>query len=573
LPSFTFDTKTQAGRQQLIEFLRDVVPTKNYVLLHTTQANLDSDYRPQDWESDQAALGTDLFQMLEAQGASLIRNTLTTGAVPYIFAYQKGVGPINEVLADSLTQVLNVNVPIPGYWDKGALLSTPIGPASAWDKLVWQPLPATNPETDTVSVDLLAYDPATQIDSLLAANIQPGVFDLSGFSPVVFPYLKLRFNVKDSIFRTSPQLDYWRVLYTGVPDFAVNPNVDYLFYNEQINQGEPLLFRCFVENLSDYPGDSLLVKYAIRAANNSEDVLFKKEDKMAAYDTLRTRLSLDNKLLAGKYSFLLELNPSNDQPEKNRNNNILNTSFEVVKDERNPLLDVTFDGFHIMDGDLVSAKPLIRITLEDENPYLQLSDTGLFRMFIALSDTSLPLNRIYFNDPNLVFYPAQNANKNKAYIEYNPIFATDGSYQLIVQAKDVAGNQSGGLDYKINFSIVTKSSISNFMNYPNPFTTATRFVYTMTGEEPPARFKLQIMTISGRVVRELTEDDLGLLHIGTHQTEYAWDGTDEFGDALAKGIYIYRMFAQDNNGKAWEGFETKADKYFENGLGKMVILR
>ncbi|MBK8567613.1 MAG: hypothetical protein IPN76_30925 [Saprospiraceae bacterium] len=61
--------------------------------------------------------------------------------------------------------------------------------------------------------------------------------------------MKLRFNAKDSILRTSPQLGYWRVLYKGTPDFAVNPSMDYLFYNEQINQGEQLLFRCFVENL------------------------------------------------------------------------------------------------------------------------------------------------------------------------------------------------------------------------------------------------------------------------------------------------------------------------------------
>ncbi|MCC6726574.1 MAG: hypothetical protein IT258_18885, partial [Saprospiraceae bacterium] len=128
-------------------------------------------------------------------------------------------------------------------------------------------------------------------------------------------------------------------------------------------------------------------------------------------------------------------------------------------------------------------------------------------------------------------------------------------------------------DYKIGFNIITKSSISNFLNYPNPFTTSTRFVYTMTGAEPPARFKLQIMTITGRIVRELTEAELGPLKIGSHQTELAWDGTDEFGDSLAKGVYLYRMVAQDSSGKDWDGFDTKADKYFEKGFGKMVLLR
>ncbi|MCU0346884.1 MAG: C25 family cysteine peptidase, partial [Saprospiraceae bacterium] len=573
VPNYTFETQTQAGRQQLVEFLRDVVPAKNFVVLHTVQANPGSDYKPQDWEADQPALGTDLFQILEAEGASLIRNTLTTGAVPYVFAYQKGVGPLKEVLADSLTQVLTVTVGVPGYWDEGAVLSTPIGPAAQWNKLVWQVEPATNPETDTISVDVLAHDPVTLTDSVLVANVQPGELDLSGFSTTEHPVLRLRYNAKDSIFRTSPQLVHWRVLYQGVPDFAVNPNGGYELRGDTVQQGEPLRLECLVENLANFPGDSLLIKYAIRAENNAETVVLKRERTFAAQDSLRTVLVLDTKQLSGKYSLLMELNPSYEQPEQTSVNNVLATAFFVTKDARNPLLDVTFDGVHIMDGDLVAAKPQIRIALEDENAFLKLNDTALFRLYIALPDTSAALFPIYFNDPRLVFYPAQNSSKNRAFIEFNPVFDRDGSYKLIVQSRDVSGNQAGRFDYKIGFNIITKSSISNFLNYPNPFTTSTRFVYTMTGAEPPPRFKLQIMTVTGRLVRELTEADLGPLKIGSHQTEMAWDGTDEFGDSLAKGVYLYRMVAQDSSGKDWDGFDTKADNYFKKGFGKMVILR
>lgn len=571
--SYTFETQTQAGRQQLIEFLRDVVPAKDYVVLHTAQANLDSDYKPQDWESDQPALGTDLFQVLENQGANLIHNTLTTGSVPYVFAYQKDVGPLKEVLADSLTQVLRVNVGIPGYWDEGAVLSTPIGHAAQWGKLIWQPEPASNPATDSISVDILAHNPTTMKDSVLIANIQPGELDIANIAANNFPYLRLRFNSKDSIYRTSPQLKYWRILYQGVPDFAVNPSGYFQLLSDTIEQGQTLKLRCLVENIADFPGDSLLIKYTARAENNTEYIVSKRESKLAAHDTIYSDIAIDTKTLSGKYSLLMELNPVNDQPEQTHENNILSTSFYVNRDMRNPLLDVTFDGFHIMDGDLVSAQPQIRISLKDENPYLSLNDTGLFKILLALPDTNIALQNIYFSDPNLVFYPAQNTNNNRASIEYNPTFLTDGKYQLIVQSRDVAGNQSGQYDYKVSFNIINKSSISNFLNYPNPFTTSTRFVYTMTGAAPPERFKLQIMTIAGRVVRELTEADLGPLKIGTHQTEYAWDGTDEYGDVLAKGVYIYRMIAQDANGKAWENFDTKADKYFKKGMGEMVILR
>ena len=122
-----------------------------------------------------------------------------------------------------------------------------------------------------------------------------------------------------------------------------------------------------------------------------------------------------------------------------------------------------------------------------------------------------------------------------------PELQMDGTYELIVRARDVSGNYSGQYDFQVQFEVITKRMISNVLNYPNPFSTSTRFTYTLTGDEPPQDFRIQIMTISGVVVKELTSLELGDLKIGTHQTEYTWDGTDEYGDKLANGVYLYRL--------------------------------
>ena len=55
---------------------------------------------------------------------------------------------------------------------------------------------------------------------------------------------------------------------------------------------------------------------------------------------------------------------------------------------------------------------------------------------------------------------------------------------------------------QVRFEVINESQITNFYPYPNPFSTSTRFVFTLTGSVIPDQYKIQIMTISGKVVRD-----------------------------------------------------------------------
>jgi flagellar hook assembly protein FlgD len=120
--------------------------------------------------------------------------------------------------------------------------------------------------------------------------------------------------------------------------------------------------------------------------------------------------------------------------------------------------------------------------------------------------------------------------------------------------------------------VINKSTITEVLNYPNPFSTSTRFVFTLTGSEIPETFKIQVMTISGKVVREITKEEIGDIKIGRNITEFAWNGKDEYGDQLANGVYLYRVVTRIN-GETIEKRETAADEYFKKGWGKLVIMR
>jgi flagellar hook assembly protein FlgD len=122
--------------------------------------------------------------------------------------------------------------------------------------------------------------------------------------------------------------------------------------------------------------------------------------------------------------------------------------------------------------------------------------------------------------------------------------------------------------------VETESRLSRLLPYPNPFSTATRFQYTLTGDAPPSDFILQIMTISGEIVREVDELEFGPMRVGTHLSEFVWDGTDQFGDKLANGVYLYRVLTRDQEGNPFQPYSNPAiDRYFKNGIGKVVILR
>jgi hypothetical protein len=252
-----------------------------------------------------------------------------------------------------------------------------------------------------------------------------------------------------------------------------------------------------------------------------------------------------------------------------------------VPDKQNPLIDVTFDGVHIMEKDIVSAKPFITITLRDENKFLAIDDTSLAEVYLRYpGDNSTTEHYIPFDGTVLKFIPANLSDgkaKNLARLEFRPSFTIDGNdYLLVVKAKDKAGNISGNYAYKVGFEVVNKPAISSVVNYPNPFTTSTQFVFTITGSELPSNLKIQILSPSGKIVKEILKSDLGPLHIGTNITEYKWKGDDQFGQPLGNGVYLYRVVS-NLHGEQLDHYKRSnsqnADKWIEKGFGKLYIMR
>ncbi|HTN35646.1 MAG TPA: hypothetical protein VL053_01150, partial [Arachidicoccus sp.] len=282
--------------------------------------------------------------------------------------------------------------------------------------------------------------------------------------------------------------------------------------------------------------------------------------------------------LGGVNILSLDINPELVQPEETHDNNFLYKSFYVRTDEHNTLLDVTFDGIHILDNDIVAAKPTVAIRLNDDSKYLLLNDTAVAQVSLRYPDGSV--KKFGYNSDTLSFRPATDSSKNEALIDFRPYLTQDGNYELMVKGQGKTAAVSTSTNYSVNFQVYNKPMISDMFNYPNPFTSSTAFVFTITGSQVPQNIRIQIMTITGKIVKEITKAELGPLHIGRNITDYKWDGTDNFGQKLANGVYLYRVIT-NQDGKSLDHFkirdtngnEINTGKYFNKGYGKMYLMR
>ncbi|MBK8515183.1 MAG: hypothetical protein IPL55_02465 [Saprospiraceae bacterium] len=564
---FFFRTTTLNDRKNIIEFIETELKDHYYINVFTILKNTNSKLNANEWANDSLSLGKNLFSVLENLGATQIRK-LINNSVPYVFQAEKGKGAINEEIGLTISDIVEGNMTVSRNLTKGETSSIKIGPVKSWKSIKYQ---KSDPITgSTLLLDINSFKTNNDKIPIETEINKPGSsINLSNISE---SFIQITSKATDTINRNSPQLLYWRTSFTPFPDAAISflksePN----FSSNEIKQGEKVKIFYDVANVNFVAMDSILVKYTYIGSDNQATANYKKLGKLLSGQKISDMIEFN--IGAGNITdvrLIIEINPDNNQPELNLFNNTLTVQFGVKRDQTNPLLDILFDGIHIMDGDIVSPKPEILITLEDDNTLLPVTDPNLFEM--KLDTGRNQIMEIPMTSPQIKFTPAGNGNTT-AKIQYYPNLK-EGDYKLIVQAKDASGNKSGVNPRSVNFKVIERQSISNVLNYPNPFSTSTQFVFTLTGEEVPEIMSISIMTVSGKVVREITKEELGPLHIGLNRSEYKWDGTDDYGSKLANGVYLYKVNTRKKDKSLYDQFSLeKTDSYFTKGFGKLVILR
>ena len=484
-------------------------------------------------------------------------------------------------------QLLSVSDTLRTVGTRGTVVSTRIGPAQQWGTL-YHAIRTETP-TGTYTLRLLGIGADGHAD-VLNANVTAPVQDVSTVSAANYPYLQLELSLRDTENRVPPQLRQWLVTYSGVPEGVVRRDLapagiyEVAALTKQATDTGFLSFPVVFKNVSGLSfGAPLLARVSLRNETGTEvrSIDLMAPGALAPGATATFPVRLDVKGIFGTLTAQVEVNPllknPSLQPELYHFNNLL-TLPPITIIDRNvpPVLDVAFDGRRILSGELVSPTPIIRIQLRDEDQVRHISDVRYFTVQMQGAKDATP-RPIDLKTSSEISFRADSTSRpgTTATLEFLPGKngpLPDGVYTLFVQGRDPSNASAGRQDYEVKFEVVNESTITNVFPYPNPVTSKARFVFTVTGQELPRNMKIMIMTLTGKVVREIFMNELGPLHIGNNLTDFAWDGTDQYGDRLANGTYLYRVTLDEPVG-TFGRRATAGDKAFKNDWGKLVLLR
>jgi hypothetical protein len=258
---------------------------------------------------------------------------------------------------------------------------------------------------------------------------------------------------------------------------------------------------------------------------------------LAARDSLSLTLEVPTLGLGGDNTLSVQVNPQL-LPEQVFSNNTWEAAFRVTPDRTAPLLDVTFDGRYLTDGEVISAKPNIVVRLQDDNTALALRDTNYVSLWWQNCEKCTPV-KVSYRQRSVQW---QSPETNRMEVSYRPSNLAAGLYRLAVQGRDVVGNSSGVLPYSVSFRVVENDAIERFDFGPNPANGFGKFQISLAGREAPDAYNLRIFNQLGQMIQDITERNQPL-HIGLNEV---WLGTY----ALPLGTYFYQLEVK-KAGKLW----------------------
>jgi len=232
----------------------------------------------------------------------------------------------------------------------------------------------------------------------------------------------------------------------------------------------------------------------------------------------------------GKISFYAQ-NSVIDKSGYNLDVTVGGINKNAVADNQGPLVSLFMNDESFLDGGTTNQSPFFIASLEDASG-INTSITAVDHDLIAILDDD-QANPIILND----YYQTELDNFKKGKVRFQLRDLTPGSHKIKFKAWDTYNNPS---EASLTFNVVTDNGITlnHVLNYPNPFVNYTEFWFEHNRPNEPLNVQIQIFTISGKLVKTINKT---VQTTGTLSREITWNGLDDFGSKIGKGVYIYKL--------------------------------
>ena len=214
-------------------------------------------------------------------------------------------------------------------------------------------------------------------------------------------------------------------------------------------------------------------------------------------------------------------------------------------DNISPRVKLYMNDETFVSGGTTNESPFLVALLEDENGINTASGIGHDIVAILDGDVSNPF---VLND----YYQTTLDDFTSGTLRFPLRNLAPGLHTITFKAWDVYNNP---ITAEIQFIVVGDETITltHVLNYPNPFVSYTEFWFTHNKPFEPLDVQIQVMTITGKVV--WTKNQI-ITTEGFLSKEITWDGKDDFGDKIGKGVYIYKLTVKSSlTNKKTEKFE------------------
>ncbi|MGO4912283.1 type IX secretion system sortase PorU [Leeuwenhoekiella sp. W20_SRS_FM14] len=215
------------------------------------------------------------------------------------------------------------------------------------------------------------------------------------------------------------------------------------------------------------------------------------------------------------------------------------------EDNEGPLINLYMNDEGFVNGGITNTSPTLLVKLEDINGINTASGIGHDLIAILDGDEENPiiLNDFYESDTD-------NFNLGRALRKLRDL--EPGLHTVTVIAWDTYNNSSTA-DLQFIVAGDDELKLENILNYPNPFVNYTEFWFNHNRPYEPLEVQVQIFTISGKVVKTINQI---VSTTGFLSRELTWDGLDDFGQKIGKGVYVYKITVKSTlTNKKVEKFE------------------